>query len=318
MQVEPSKIIERDEMAAVLPSLDLLPDIEQAFVAYSEGRAVVPPVGELLLDDGEVHIKYGCLRDGEFYVIKVASGFFKNSELGLPSGNGLMLLFEQKTGMLGSILLDQGLLTEVRTAVAGAIVAKHLAPRAVRRIGIVGTGTQARLQLEHLKPVTSCRAVLVCGRSEDKLTQYRDEMQGHGFTVETTREPADVLHNCNLVVTTTPSKQPLLHTRDLQPGTHITAMGSDTTEKQELEGGILAAADVVVADSVAQCLQRGEIHKAIASGDFDSAQAVELGRVIVGTHPGRSADEQITIADLTGVAVQDIAIASAVHRRCRA
>ena len=314
MQLDASKIITREDMEPVLPSLDLLPDIERAFAAYSEGRAIVPPVGELLLDDGEVHIKYGCLRDGDFYVIKIASGFFKNPQLGLPSGSGLMLLFDQKTGMLGRILLDRGLLTEVRTAVAGAIVAKHLAPTNVERIGIVGTGTQARLQLEHLKPITPCRRVLVWGRSDEKLQRYREDMTAHGFVIETTRETADVLAQCNLVVTTTPAKEPLVRAADVRAGTHITAMGSDTAHKQELESAILARADIVVADSIPQSRQRGEIYKATEANELDATRVVELGQVIAGKHPGRTSDDQITVADLTGVAVQDIAIASAVHR----
>jgi ornithine cyclodeaminase len=318
MPTQDPRVIEREQIEAVLPALDLASEIEAAFAAYSQGRAVVPPVGELLLEDGEVHIKYGCLREGAFYVIKVASGFYNNSALGLPSTHGLMLLFDQKTGQLASILLDRGLLTEVRTAVAGAIVAAHLAPRDVERIGIVGTGAQARLQLEYLKPATDCRRVLVWGRDDDKLARYRDDMEPHGFTVETTRNASDVLQRCNLVVTATPATTPLLLARDLQRGTHITAMGSDTAYKHELEAPILGAADVVVADSISQCLERGEIHKALQSGDLDRERVIELGNVVSGSVPGRTTADQITVADLTGVAVQDIAIANAVHRACRA
>ena len=134
-------------------------------------KAVVPPVGELVLQDppGDVHIKYGYLTDDDYYVIKIASGFYENPKLGLPSSNGLMLVFEQKTGELRSILLDEGHLTDVRTAVAGAIAARYLAPSNVSRIGILGTGIQARLQLQYLQPVTSCRDVIVCGRDQLKL-----------------------------------------------------------------------------------------------------------------------------------------------------
>jgi len=289
------KIVSLEEIKAVLPSLDLIPAIEAGFVAYSRGQAVVPPVGELLLDKGEVHIKYGYLRQDEYYVIKIASGFYENPKIGLPSSNGLMLLFSQQTGELMSILLDEGYLTDTRTAVAGAIAARLFAPQHVRRIGIVGTGTQARLQLSYLKHVTVCRKVLVWGRGE------------------TTRGAANILRTCNLVVTTTPATAPLLHVADLQVGTHITAVGSDTPEKQELDSAILSRADVVVADSVSQCLERGEIHKAIESGHIRQDDLVELGDVIAGRAAGRTSDDQITVADLTGVAVQDIKIATAVY-----
>ena len=307
------KIVSLEEIKAVLPSLDLIPAIEAGFVAYSEGQAVVPPVGELLLDKGEVHIKYGCLRQDEYYVIKIASGFYDNPKIGLPSSNGLMLLFSQQTGELMSILLDEGYLTDTRTAVAGAIAARLLAPKNVERIGIVGTGTQARLQLSYLKHVTACRKVLVWGRGKPQLERYRNDLEAHEFTVETTRGTADILRTCNLVVTATPATAPLLHVADLQAGTHITAVGSDTPEKQELDSAILSRADVIVADSISQCLERGEIHKAIESGHITQDDLVELGDVIAGRAAGRTSDDQITVADLTGVAVQDIKIATAVY-----
>ena len=305
--------ISLEEIEAVLPSLDLIPAIEAGFVAYSQGQAVVPPIGELLLDKGEVHIKYGYLREDKYYVIKVASGFYDNPKIGLPSSGGLMLLFHQRTGELVSILLDEGHLTDIRTVVAGAIAAKYLAPVNVERIGIVGTGTQARLQLRYLKHVTACRQVLVWGRGEPQLERYRRDMEPHGFAIETTQNRADILRNCSLVVTATPATVPLLHVADLQPGTHITAVGSDTPEKQELDSAILARADVVVADSISQCLERGEIHKAIQSGHITQDDLVELGDVIAGRAAGRTSEDQITVADLTGVAVQDIKIATAVY-----
>ena len=301
-----------DQIKAILPGLDLVPAIEDGFVRYSARQAVVPPVGELLLEKGEVHIKYGYLKGGDYYVIKIASGFYENSQIGLPTGNGMMLLFNQQTGQPQAILLDEGYLTDTRTAVAGAIAAKYLAPDHVERIGIVGTGIQARLQLRYLGDVTPCRDVLVWGRGESQLNAYQNEMTALGFQVETTMETPDILESCNLIVTTTPATEPLLEVAHLQPGTHITAVGSDTPQKQELDARILAHADLVVADSIPQCLERGEIHQAIKAGLLIQNRLVELGHVISGEAPGRSDDTQITIADLTGVAVQDIAIATAV------
>ena len=308
------KTITREQIESVLPGIDLLPAIEDGFAAYSEGRAVVPPVGELLLDKGEVHIKYGYIKGEDYYVIKIASGFYGNPALGLPSGNGAMLLYRQDTGEAACVLFDEGYLTDVRTAVAGAIAAKYLAPRNVERIGIVGTGTQARLQLRHLGAVTECRKVLAWGRGDEPLARYRDEMSREGYDVKTTSNASDVLDECNLVVTTTPAQEPLLAAAGLRPGTHITAVGSDTPQKQELDAAILSRADVVVADSIEQCLVRGEIHRALEAGSIDRGDVVELGDVIAGRTPGRTSEDQITVADLTGVAVQDIKIAEAVFQ----
>ncbi|GMQ81024.1 MAG: ornithine cyclodeaminase family protein [Rhodothermia bacterium] len=316
-------IISLEEIKKIVSSLDLMPVIEQGFVAYSSERTVVPPVGELLLEKGEVHIKYGYIKGDEYYVIKIASGFSGNFSLGLSSSNGLMLLFSQQTGELTCILLDEGFLTDTRTAIAGAISAKYLAPEQVERIGIVGTGTQARLQLMYLEPVVACRDVLVWGRGEKQVAEYRGDMVKHGFQIETTTDIASILRTCNLVVTTTPAKSPLLLHSDLrsiiqksvlQKGLHITAVGSDTAEKQELDASILERADLVVADSISQCLVRGEIHQAIQSGLLSENQLFELGHIINGTATGRISDNQITVADLTGVAVQDIKIAEVVYR----
>jgi ornithine cyclodeaminase len=310
-------IVSLAQIQSVLPQIDLIPAIEDGFRRYSAGQAVVPPVGELLLDKGEVHIKYGYTQGEAYYVIKIASGFYQNPQLGLPSSSGLMLLFSQETGQPQAILLDEGFLTDIRTAVAGAIAAKYLAPRHVQRIGIVGTGIQARQQLRYLKEVTPCREVLVWGRGEEQLQAYREEMEAEGFQVETTLDTAVLQDSCNLIVTTTPSREPLLHAKYLQPGTHITAVGSDTPQKQELEPQILARADLVVADSIPQCLERGEIHQALKEGLLAGEDLVELGQIISGEAHGRSDEAQITVADLTGVAVQDMSIATAVVQRLR-
>ena len=308
------EIITLDQIKQILPSIDIIPQIEKGFQAYSEGRVIVPPIGEMILDKGEVHIKYGFVKKDEYYVIKVASGFYDNPAFGLSSSNGLMLLYSQETGELVSILLDEGYLTDIRTAVAGAIVAKYMAPSKVNRIGIVGSGTQGRLQLLYLKEVVDCREVLVWGRKQEKLDAYKSDMEKEGFHIESTLDSTEILKQCNLVITTTPSKTPVLSRKDLRNGTHITAVGSDTAEKQEVDSLILRDADVIVADSIEQCLARGEIFKAIESGNLQKERLIELGNVISGAAVGRSSDEQTTIADLTGVAVQDIKIASAVYK----
>ncbi|MEM7798431.1 MAG: ornithine cyclodeaminase family protein, partial [Chloroflexota bacterium] len=214
-----------------------------------------------------------------------------------------------------AVLADEGYLTDVRTAVAGAIVAKHLAPTRVEQIGIVGTGIQARMQLEYLKGVIDCREVLVAGRSAEKLAGYQAEMSKKGFVVETTTDPAEVAARCNLIVTTTPATEPLIHLSALcQNGVHITAMGSDTPNKQEVDAQILAKADLVVADSMPQAMSRGEIFQALKAGAIEKEKVVELGQILLGNHPGRTSDDQLTVADLTGVAVQDINITKAVYK----
>jgi len=311
-----SKIFDLGQIKTALKDLDPVRDIEQGFVAYSRGQAVVPPVGELIFKDppGDVHIKYGYLLDDDYYVIKIASGFYETRESKRYRSDGLMLLFRQRTGELACVLLDECHLTHVRTAAAGAVVAKYLAPKHVHGIGIFGAGVQGRMQLEYLKPILSCREVIVWGLNEKELDEYKKDMEPLGFKIGTTLSAGDIARNCNLIVTATPSTSPLLTADQVQKGVHITAMGSDTPEKIELDPRILQKADIVVADSISQCLIRGEIHHAIKAGLLKQDQIVELGNVIVKKELQRSSDDQITVADLTGVAVQDIQIAKAVYR----
>lgn len=308
-------IFYRNQIENVLKRLDPIRSIEEGFIAYSMGGVVVPPVGEMVFEDppGDVHIKYGYIRGDDYYVIKIASGFYENAKRGLPTNAGLMLLFSQRTGELASILLDEGHLTNVRTAAAGAVVAKALAPNRVRRIGIFGAGTQGRMQLAYLESIVDCRDVIVWGINQQELEAYKNDVEPLGYSVETTTDADAVASTCNLVVTATPSKTPLLRADQIQQGTHITAMGSDTPEKQELDPAILQKADIVVADSISQCLLRGEIFHALKAGVVKEKDVLELGNVIINSDLRRTSDEQITVADLTGVAVQDIQISKAVY-----
>ena len=304
-----------DQIKQVVAKLDFTKYIEEGFVAYSQGRVVVPPVGELIFENppGDVHIKYGYIKDDDYFAIKIASGFYENFKIDLPASDGLILLFSQRDGTLASILLDECYLTNVRTAVAGQVVAKYMAPSKIGCIGVFGTGAQGRMQVEYLKPVIDCRDIIVWGLPQDNFGTYKQDMEKLGYTVQTTLDAGEVTEKCRLIITATPSKTPLIDVKQIKPGTHITAMGSDTHQKQELDSKILQSADIVVADSIEQCLSRGEISKALQAGLVKKEDLIELGDVIAGRQPGRTSDEQITVADLTGVAVQDIQIAKAVH-----
>lgn len=308
------RVVTRAEIEAVLPGIDVVAAMERAFRVYSAGGAVVPPVGELLFRDppGDAHIKYGYVTGDDVFVIKVATGFYDNPKRGLPPNSGLVLVFDAATGLPRAVLLDEGHLTNVRTAAAGAVAARHLARDRIGTIGVLGGGLQARLQAVHLQAVTPCRRVALWARRPDAADACAADLEQAGFAVETVATPAEVAARADLIVTATAATAPLLDAAMLRPGTHVTAMGSDTEDKRELAADVLARAGRVVADSLAQCRLRGEIHHALAEGAIDESAVVELGAVIAGTAPGRRSDAEITVADLTGVAVQDIEIAKAV------
>ncbi len=304
-----------NQIKKVLSKIDVTTAIEEGFVAYSKRKVVVPPVGELIFENppGDVHIKYGYIKGDEFYVIKIASGFPENNSLNLSTSNGLMLVFKQSTGELACILEDEGYLTNARTAEAGKIVAKYLAPTIVHRIGIYGAGIQGQMQLEYLESVLNCRDVIVWGRNQNRLDQYKSNMEPLGFSIQTTHNSSEITSTCNFIVTTTPAKSPLIQADQITPGTHITAIGSDTHDKIELDPIILQKADIVVADSISQCRERGEISHGLKAGLLNINNIVELGQVIANIQLGRTNNNQKTIADLTGVAVQDIQISKQVY-----
>ena len=310
-------IYNKEEILLALKGLDLIKPIEKGFIEYSNGNSVVPPVGELIFNDppGDVHIKYGYIKTDENYVIKIASGFPKNKLLGLSYSHGIMVLFDKNSGYLKCILHDEGYLTNVRTAIAGAICAKYLAPNQINKIGIIGTGIQARMQLEYLLSVTSCKDVSVLGRNEKNVERYIDEMGNIGFKVDSVKSSKDLCSNCNLIVTTTSANESLISKKDLRKGIHITAVGSDTPEKRELDPEILKIADVLVVDSISQCLERGETKYALDSNLISEDKLIELGKVIKSGEKSRKSENEITVADLTGVAVQDIMITNAVYEQ---
>ena len=166
----------------LLPQIDVFDTISRGFIAYSKGEAIIPPVGELLFEQppGEVHIKYGYIKTAPYYVIKVASGFYHNPSIGLPSSQGLNLLFDKTNGQLVAILLDEGHLTDVRTAVAGAIASRALAPGRIRSMGILGAGIQAELQWEYHRRILDFEQVLIWNRHPGKAKQLALSLQQKG------------------------------------------------------------------------------------------------------------------------------------------
>jgi len=315
------EVLKLDEIKRLIDTPQLILEIEAGFVLYSEDKVVVPPVGFLHFEQppGDVHIKYGFVKGDDFYVLKMASGFYNNAELGLSVADGLILLFSQQTGHLKLILLDECWLTDMRTAAAGAVAAKHLAPDNVRHIGIVGTGVQARMQLEMLKDVVDCKSCFVWGRDPKKVQgmiedlQANDTIRAWRLDVKAAPEIDDLVSECNLIVTTTSAREALIRADQVQKGTHITAMGSDDHGKQELQAELLAKADRVVADSISQCVDHGECFHVVNNGMIEADSILELGNVIKHPELGRTSEDQITVADLTGVAIQDIQIAKMVH-----
>ena len=202
----------KNQILEALKGVNLIKSIEEGFVEYSRGNSVVPPVGELLFDEppGDVHIKYGYIKSQDNYVVKIASGFSNNEKLGLSSSHGVMVMFDKNTGYLKCLLHDEGYLTNVRTAIAGAICAKYLAPNDVKGIGIVGNGIQARMQLEYLSDVINCKEVYILGRDRSRIERYIDDMKKFEFKMNIVDNSKELCENSNLIVTTTNANESLI------------------------------------------------------------------------------------------------------------
>ncbi|HET7580716.1 MAG TPA: cyclodeaminase [Bacillales bacterium] len=300
---------------------EAIAEVENGFNRLQAGDAEMPPIMRIDVRDhnGEVDVKSAYVRGEEVFAVKLSSGFFDNYKLGLPSGNGLMVLINSKTGVPEAILLDNGYLTDVRTAAAGAIAAKYLASEKVETAGVVGAGTQARFQMRALKQFRDFNRILVYAPSKKRIDGFVSEIsEALNVKVEVADSPEQVVRESEVVVTTTPAKAPIIQANWLHPGLHITAMGSDAEEKNELDPRILADADSLFCDVKSQCFRLGELHHALDQGFLTrDSKITELGEVTSGLKKGRENEDQITVCDLTGTGVQDTAIAAYALKKLR-
>lgn len=318
-----SLVVTESELRACV-SLDEegLGAIEDAFVRYANGEARVPPVVGIEIPEhhGACDVKGAHVLGFPYFAIKISTRYFENpSRFGLSTGSGMMTLVNAENGVPEVLLLDNGYLTHVRTALAGAVVAKHLAKRTPSVVGLVGAGNQARLQAQALQMVRPSQRVLVYSHVPEGTDRCaRDMAEVLGCEVVAVRSPEEAVRPADVVITTTPSTTPLVRAEWLRAGAHVTALGADAPHKQELDPMVFERADLVVCDSRAQCAVRGDLHHALESGAVTADSSVELGEVCAGREPGRTSDDQVTVCDLTGVGVQDTAIAVLAFRRASA
>jgi len=302
------RIVELPEILAALDEDAALAAVEAAFRRLHAFDAQVTAVGHLSFADppGDCHIKSAYMTGDEIFVVKVATGFYRNPTLGLPSSNGFVVVMSAKTGEVLGMLRDAGRLTDQRTAMAGAIAGRAICRSGSSTLGVVGTGTQARLQARLIARYLNLKTVLVWGRNPQAATALAAEIGGTAVSLRELCDKAD------LIVTTTPATEPLLTSDMIAAGKRIVAVGADAPGKRELDPAILARARVVV-DSCAQCVDHGEAGWAVRAGLLDQASLIELGALLAA--PIAFAADEIVVADLTGVAVQDVAIAKSVWSR---
>jgi ornithine cyclodeaminase len=309
----PIPVIEEAALRAALSYARAIDVMREAFAADGRGLTRVPAVINLDVPavHGEFHVKTAYIEGCPHVAVKVASGFYDNPSRGLPSGSGLIALFDAATGFPSALLLDNGFLTDLRTGAAGALAADLLARRTIETVGVLGSGVQARYQVRCLAIVRRFASLVAWSPTRERLDAYCAEMRAEGYAARAAASPEEVCRDADVLITATPSRRPLVHAGWLREGQHVTAVGSDSPGKQELAADCLDRADLVVVDRFAQCAAFGELKHALEAGLLTRLDVhAELGAIAAGLKPGRTSDAQITIADLTGVGFQDTAIAS--------
>jgi ornithine cyclodeaminase len=307
-------LLNEDELRQTINLSEAVSVIEDAFVALGQNRITIP--GNFLMHlprgRGEVAVKGAYLQDAPYYVIQVGSHFYKNLAQNLPPDSGLIVVFDADTGFPAALLIDNGYITHVRAGIAGALAAKYLANTPIHTVGVVGSGKQAFIQLKALLTVRTADLVVVWGRTPLEADAFaRRIVEDHNVNIEIASTIAEVVRNADVLITATPSTEPIIRGEWLKPGVHITAVGSNSPTKQECHLDVLQRADVILVDNFEQCSTSGEIHHGLAAGIItrDSIQG-NLSQLMLNSIPGRTEREQITLVDLTGLDWQDTVIAT--------
>jgi len=308
------KIITKEQLSGILDPVDALGEIERAFRLYSAGEVTMPPVAHLGFDEppGDCHIKAAHIRGEPIFAVKVASGFYRNPSLGLPSSNGLVMVFSAATGAPLALLEDQGLITDMRTALAGVVATSLGRPDGFGTVGIVGAGTQARLQLEYLHRLRGPVQARVWSRSTEELEPYLSDTRARGIVIEAREDLQELCAECDTLITTTPATSPLIESAWVSAGTHITAVGADAEGKQELDPGLFGRARGILVDSREQCVDHAEVCHAVKAGIVEQDALVEIGEALAGQDWQLNPTGDITIADLSGLGASDAMMARVV------
>ncbi len=295
------RIVSAKEIQAVMQLADLATPLENAFRAYSKGDTS-GSLGFLRPKGGEVHIKSGFIQGSKIFAVKVSTGFTANATQGLAIWDGLVMAFDANTGAPVALIQDGGLLTDWRTAMAGAVATRALARKNVRTLGIVGTGIQGYYQPLAHAAMLEFDELLIWGRNPEKAIALKTKLklQLEHKKIRVCSKLEELVQQSEILITATSSFEPLIKHAWVQAGTHITAIGADDEQKRELEPSLIERADLIVVDSRTANQQYGDFQGL-------SLKMLELGEILEQPELGRSSDSQVTIAKLIGLGVQDLA-----------
>lgn len=317
MKAPGTLVLKREEISSLLTLADYITAVEEAFRMHAEGRSLAPGLLHVDSHPGEFHIKAGGLKlERTYFGLKVNSSFFENrARYGLPNIQGAVILFDGESGSPLAVM-DSIEITIQRTGAAVAVAAKYLARSDSLIATICGCGNQGRIQLMAVFQVLPITEAYAFDTNEKVARLYATEMS-RALGIAVTPEPnlESAVQRSDVVITCTPSKEHYLLKNYVRPGTFIAAVGADSPDKRELEPTLLVGNKVVV-DILEQCADVGELHHALDAG-LVTEQDVhgELGEVVAGKIGGRTSEEEITIFDTTGTALQDVAAAVMAYKR---
>ena len=306
----------QEEVKSVMDMHSDMQVVERAFRQHGLGKVQMPPKSYLYYTayNGDLRTMPAYLEEEDITGVKIVNVHPGNPALGLPTVMALIVLISPQTGAPIAIM-DGTYLTDIRTGAAGGIAAKYLARKDSKVIGMVGAGNQARTQLEALSEVFELELVKVTSRTKESCEQFIREAADIISCEICYEEKIENVCDCDILVTTTPTRKPIVKAQWIKEGTHINAIGADAVGKEELDPELIIRSKIVV-DDIVQALHSGEVNVPLSKHYISENDIhAQLGEVIVGLKPGRTSEEEITIFDSTGLAIQDVASAHLVYQR---
>lgn len=305
-----------EDVTSLLTMDDSIAAVEKAFTDHGRGLTQMPPKSYLYFSqyDGDLRTMPAYLEGLGAAGVKIVNVHARNPEIGLPTVMALLVLNSPKTGSPVSIM-GATYLTSMRTGAAGVVAAKHLARPDSRVVGLIGAGVQARTQLLGLSRIFEIESVVVYDRSTDNARSFVEHASKFLHCDYHLTTDAKEACDCDILVTATPARRPVVKESWVKAGTHINAIGADARGKQELQSSLTSKAKVVV-DDISQAVHSGEVNVPISEGALKPEDIfAQIGEILAGKKPGRTNEDEITIFDSTGLGIQDVAVGSVIFEK---
>ena len=303
--------VSEEESAAMVTHELAFEAARQAFAAAASGQSGVFPA---VLGHSKDPTNRFSLKSGwsdELTGVKVGSFWSGNPAIGLPRHNSTIVLLDQRTGRLRAVL-EGGKVNAYRTAAADAVAASLLARKDSRTLAVFGSGNQASFEIAALARIRPVTEVLVVSRPSERLDAFVGQVSQTGLKARAV-SAQEAVQAADIIVTATPSREPLFDAGWVRPGTHVVSMGSDAPGKHELPADLYPRASLFC-DLLSQSVQIGDFQHARQEIEAGTLKVTQIGDVIEGRAPGRRSDEEITVFDSSGISLQDLFIADALIR----